>query len=125
MSREEVKDRSCQECGIAVYGREDKKFCSDQCRNSWNNRENKQSNDYIRKVVARIKKNRKILVELNPDGKRKVPKDELTRRGFDFEFFTSVYVTKKEAKEYRFCFDQGYMELSPGWYILVVKKEYN
>ncbi len=125
MSPVEEQERSCQECGTAVYGREDKKFCSDQCRNTWNNRENKQSNDYIRKVVSRIKKNRKILVELNPEGKRKIKKEDLIRRGFDFEFFTSVYVTKKDKKEYRYCFDQGYLELSPDWYILVVKNEYS
>ncbi len=120
----ENTERTCAECKGALYGREDKRFCSDQCKNSYNNRINKAANSYVRKVNSVLRKNRAILLEMNPEGKRKVPKDELVRRGFDFSFFTDVYTTKTE-KEYRYCYEQGYLEISPGWYILVEKKEYS
>lgn len=31
-------DRSCLDCGKALVGRADKKFCDDSCRNNYNNR---------------------------------------------------------------------------------------
>ena len=123
MSEKNIDKRACLECKDLIQGREDKKFCSDQCRNSYNNRQNKDLNAYVRKVNEILRKNRRILDELNPDGKRKLPKDELIRHGFDFHHFTNAFVTKNE-KEYHYCYDQGYLEISPGWYILVHKKEY-
>ena len=119
----EVK-KACQECGTEIFGREDKKFCSDQCRNTANNRQNKVTNTVIRKTNAILRKNRRILKELNPTGKKKIKGEDLIRAGFDFNYFTEVYQTKKE-QEYRYCYDQGYLEISPGWYILVEKKEFN
>jgi predicted nucleic acid-binding Zn ribbon protein len=124
MSASKAPERICLECLNTVYGREDKKFCSDHCRNTFNNRENKQVNALIRVVTARLKKNRKILLDLNPSGKRRVSREELLKLGFSFEYFTNVYITVKEKKEYRYCFDQGYLEIAPGSYILVHKKEW-
>ncbi|NND95203.1 MAG: hypothetical protein HKN45_10075 [Flavobacteriales bacterium] len=116
--------KTCLECDNIIYGREDKKFCSDQCRNTWNNRQNKATNSLIRKTNTTLRKNRRILLDLNPDGKKKVNREELIRKGFDFNYFTDVYRTKTD-KEYRYCYDQGYLEISPGWYILVEKKDFS
>ncbi len=33
--------RTCLECHEKIVGREDKKFCSDGCRNAYNNKMNK------------------------------------------------------------------------------------
>lgn len=116
--------KECLECGNSIHGREDKKFCSDQCRNTWNNRQNKAANTLIRKTNATLRKNRRILMDLNPDGKKKVNREELIRNGFNFDYFTDIYTTKTD-KEYRYCYDQGYLEISPGWYILVEKKDFS
>ena len=35
--------KNCLECSEKIVGREDKKFCSDGCRNSYNNKINKDS----------------------------------------------------------------------------------
>ena len=40
--------RTCSECGDNIVGRIDKKFCCDACRNSFNNRVNKDSKNLIR-----------------------------------------------------------------------------
>lgn len=115
--------KECLYCKEPFEGRSDKKFCSDNCRNAYNNELNSKSNNYIRNVNRKLKKNRRILEELNPTGKTKVKKQQLLVKGFDFNYFTSIYVTQKKA-EYRFCYEQGYLDLGGEWYALVIKKEY-
>ncbi|NPA46795.1 MAG: DUF2116 family Zn-ribbon domain-containing protein [Chlorobi bacterium] len=114
--------RKCLYCGEPIYGRSDKKFCSDYCRNAYNNQRYRETTAYIRKINAKLKKNWKILKELNPSGKTKVRKDQLTAEGFDFQYFTSIYRTKKNDIYY-YVYDQGYLPLNNDYYILVQKFE--
>ena len=69
--------KKCLECEEPVQGRVDKKFCSDYCRNSYNNRVNKDSKNLIRNTNNRLRKNYKILTELNSSGKTKVTRTKL------------------------------------------------
>ena len=115
--------RTCLECGEKVSGRMDKKFCSDSCRNSYNNRMNSDANNFVRNVNNILRKNRRILEQLNPKGKAKVHRDKLLSEGFKFSYFTNIYRTKA-GKEYRFCYEQGYLELDNDWYALVIRQEY-
>jgi hypothetical protein len=39
-----------------IVGREDKKFCSDGCRNAYNNKINKDSNNYMRNTNNKLRK---------------------------------------------------------------------
>ena len=116
------EQRFCLECGEPILGRSDKKFCSDYCRNAYNNRRNREATAYIRKINAKLKKNWKILKELNPSGKTKVRKTQLTDEGFDFRYFTDIYRTKKDDIYY-YVYDQGYLPLDNDYYILVRKFE--
>ena len=68
-------------------------------------------------------KNRRILAELNPEGKSQVHRDKLVERGFKFSYFTNEYRTKS-GNVYRFCYDQGYLERDQGYVTLVVRQEY-
>jgi len=111
-------EKTCPECGNKIIGRIDKKFCSDYCRNSHNNKINKDSKNLIRNVNNRLRKNWRILEELNPDGKTKITKTKLIGKGFDFNYFTSIYTTKK-GTVYYFCYDQGYLPLENDYYALV------
>lgn len=115
--------KKCLECGKDFYGRADKKFCSDSCRNAYHNRSNSNDEVIIKRVNRILRKNRLILSQLNPDEKTKVPLKKLTKLGFDFDYITSIHVTK-EAKQYRFCYDQGYLQINDT-YILLVKKKSN
>ena len=74
----------CLECSEKLIGRSDKKFCSDYCRNSFNNKVNKESKNLIRNTNNRLRKNYKILTELNSSGKTKVTRTKLFDKGFDF-----------------------------------------
>ncbi len=115
--------KTCLECGDNMYGRADKKFCSDQCRNSYNNKLNSDTNNYVRNINNTLRKNRRILAELNPKGTTKVSKDQLLLAGFNFNYYTNTYTTK-QGKTYFFCYEQGYLPLEEGLYALVIKQDY-
>ena len=42
--------KKCLECERPVFGRADKKFCSDGCRNAYNNKNKAAATNYIRNV---------------------------------------------------------------------------
>ncbi|HPD66123.1 MAG TPA: hypothetical protein P5050_11535 [Bacteroidia bacterium] len=113
----------CPECGDTFTGRIDKKFCSDQCRNTYNNRLNKDETNFIRNVNHVLRKNRRILAELNPEGKARVSKSVLIDKGFNFQYFTNIYTTKN-GKTYYFCYDHGYLPIVDDYYMLVIRQEY-
>ena len=113
-----MKERSCLECSERVIGRIDKKFCSDYCRNAFNNKVNKESKNLIRNTNNRLRKNYKILSDLNSSGKTKVSRSRLFDKGFDFHFFTSIYKTKK-GNVYYYIYDQGYLELENETFLLI------
>ena len=117
------EERNCPECDKPIFGRIDKKFCSDACRNAHNNRSNSDTNNYVRNVNNVLRKNRRILLDLNPKGKSKTHRDKLVAKGFRFDYFTNTYVTKA-GQEYRYCYEQGYLLLEEGFVLLVEKKEY-
>ena len=102
-------ERKCLDCGDIIRGRADKKFCSDQCRNNYNNRLNRDSNNFVRNVHGLLRKNRRILADLYNDGKTTVHKDALYALGFNFSFFTHVVQTR-EGKTCQYCFEYGFFE---------------
>jgi hypothetical protein len=109
------------ECGDKIMGREDKKFCSDACRNAFNNKINKDTNNLMRNINNRLRKNYRILSDINPDGKIKTTKSKLLSKGFSFDWFTNIVQTKT-GNTYFFVYDQGYMFLEQD-YLIVVKKD--
>jgi len=115
-------EKVCLECGGKISGRADKKFCSDQCRVSYNNKLNRDETAYMNNVTNILRKNRRVLLELNTTGKTKVNRDKLNDKGFDFNYFTGQYKTK-DGSVYNFCYEQGYLPLENNWYLLVVKGE--
>jgi predicted nucleic acid-binding Zn ribbon protein len=114
--------KNCLECNEKIVGREDKKFCSDGCRNAYNNKINKDSNNYMRNVNNKLRKNYRILSEANTEGKSKITKTKLLSKGFDFDYFTNILNTNT-GNTYYFVYDQGYRFLDNDFYMLV-KKEY-
>ena len=112
------EDKVCLECGDKIIGRADKKFCSDQCRISYNNKLNSDETNYVRNVNNILRRNRRILMELNTTGKTRIALDKLKAKGFDFAYFTSTYTTKDGAI-YKLCYEQGYREVEKNYYLLV------
>lgn len=115
--------RSCLECGEPFKGRIDKKFCSDTCRIAFNNRLNSDDISYVRNINNILRKNRRILMSMNPTGKNKVSYAKLKSRGFDFNHFTSTYKTR-DGSQYYYCYEHGYLPMENDCFLLVIKKEF-
>lgn len=118
-----METRNCLDCGEAIKGRADKKFCSDQCRNSYNNTLNSDSTNHIRNVNNILRKNRRVLAELNTREKTRVHKSKLIDKGFNFDYYTNTFITKA-GKTYRFCYEQGFLAIEEDHYMLVLRGEY-
>jgi predicted nucleic acid-binding Zn ribbon protein len=118
-----IEKKKCLVCEEPITGRSDKKFCCDQCRTTHFNRQNADQSKFMRNINNILRKNRRILEILNPNGKTTVTKTDLLDEGFKFAYFTNEYKTKA-GKTYRFCYEQGYVQLEGNLYALVFRKEY-
>ena len=116
-------DRKCPECGRSFEGRSDKKFCTDACRNAFNNRQRGPLSNAMRNVNNVLSKNRRILERHNVHGKTKTHRDQLVREGFNFNYFTNIY-RNRTGDEYRFCYEQGYLDTGSGYLLLVKNEDY-
>jgi hypothetical protein len=74
----------------------------------------------MRNINNKLRKNYRILSELNTEGKSKTTRAKLFSKGFDFDFFTNILNTKT-GNTYYFLYDQGYMLLDNDYYMLVKK----
>jgi len=116
-----MSDRCCLDCGEKLRGRSDKKFCSDHCRNNYNNKINKDVNSIVRNVHTLLRKNRKVLADLYALGKRKIHSDALIVSGFNFSFITQV-IESGNGSVCKYCFEYGYLELEDGYIELIENK---
>lgn len=95
----------CIECKQPLKGRADKRFCDDICRNSYNNRRNSETNNYMRLVNNTLRKNRKILEEVYSGKPTLVDRWQLLERGYSFNFCTGMEWKKRGMLFwcYEFC----------------------
>nr|WP_197486619.1 hypothetical protein [Mucilaginibacter sp. L294] len=117
-----IVERKCLDCGTPLHGRADKKFCNDLCRNNFNNQLNSNSYNLVRNINNILRRNRRIIEELNPTGKIKVSREKMLQKGFDFDYFTSSYKTQAGAR-YFFCYEYGYLPLDNDEVLLVKSKK--
>ena len=92
---------------IAIF-RVDKKFCSDQCLNAYNNKQKRTDNNYIRNVNNILRKNHRVLAGLLKGEKASAKKEKLLSLGFSFEYYINTYQTKY-GRMYYYCCDIGYI----------------
>ncbi|WP_239495052.1 hypothetical protein [Pedobacter yulinensis] len=72
----------------------------------------------VKRIDCFLKKNREVLEKLNPTGKLVVNKSVLLRAGFNFQYHTHTYMTRR-GQRYVFCYDQGYLGLESDQILLV------
>jgi len=118
-----TEKKACVVCGEGFRGRHDKRFCSDHCRSTFHNRQNSDQTNFMRNINNTLRKNRRILAALNPNGKARVHRDKLLEKGFNFNYYTSSYVTYNKHT-YCFVYDQGYFRGDDDYYVLVVRQKY-
>lgn len=116
-----MEKRLCPECGEPITGRVDKKFCSDLCRNAFNNKVNSDSTNYVRNINNILRKNRRILEDLLQGDKITLPRQKLIDKGFNFKYITNQSLTKNNHT-YFFCYEFGFLPLENDL-ILIVKKK--
>jgi len=113
-----AQKKFCLVCETEMRGRRDKLFCSDYCRAVHNNNLHADKISFIRKINNIIRRNRRILISLNPRGNTIIHKLQLIEAGFAFQYHTNTQTTST-GKTYIFCYDQGYTALTGGKYLLI------
>lgn len=112
----------CENCGEPIVGRIDKRFCTDQCRNSFNNRVKREQEQRIYDINRTLRHNRSILKKFNPEGKTTIRKEYLEKLDFNFKYHTHT-VTTKFGNTYVYCYDYGYLSLEDGVKVLIVNEQ--
>ncbi len=97
----------CLECGNVIrYGRTDKKFCCDKCKNKHNNLLAKASRSFRTKVLKTLDQNYGILENLLRSGTDSADLTELLSLGFAPAMVTSY--TKARKSGIFTCYDIKY-----------------
>ena len=119
----EMEKRTCQQCGDTIRGRSDKRFCDDTCRNRYHNLINQGEEETVRQVNGILRKNRRILRGLWPEGEDFVECDRqpLIDLGFRFGYHTHS-CQSASGQQYHFCYEYGYAVLRTGNMVLVKRE---
>jgi predicted nucleic acid-binding Zn ribbon protein len=102
-----MSERKCLECGDPLHGRADQKFCGDQCRNAFNNKQLGETSNIIRRINRILRKNQAVLSGMKTNGKMTVRRSELMKKEFNFSYVTHLDTTHQGRIVY-YCYDQGY-----------------
>lgn len=102
---------ACLECGDKIrYGRSDKKFCCEDCKNRYYNEKAREGRRYRRKVMSQLSRNYEILEKLYRAGVTSMPLSDLHGMGF-IPSVATAYNKVRCHDEYR-CFDIKYFMTS-------------
>ena len=112
----------CLECGNPIgASREDKKYCSNECRTAYNNERRKQTSPTTtidplaalaekreyKRIYEIILNNREILFWHSQYFGDEILLLDLIGKGFNLKYFTSVF-TDENGFEHKCCFDYGH-----------------
>lgn len=102
----------CLECGDAiVYGRTDKKFCCDDCRNKHHNHQARSGRTIRRRVMAILERNHEVLEACIRSGVESMSMSEAVVMGFTPSYATAF--RKSRNRMLYECFDISYI-MTPG-----------
>lgn len=105
--KEEDIGGNCLQCGTAIYGRKDKKFCSEDCKNHYHNAISRETNRRRTRVIAALTANYEILNGLLRYGVQSYGLEELRQMGFREEYITGYRKGEHHHNEHS-CFDIKY-----------------
>lgn len=82
----------CLECGDEiVYGRKGRKFCSEECKNTYHNRKHHHSRTVRLRILGILDRNYSVLEKLLRLDIRSVSLGDLALMGYNKEFVTSYH----------------------------------
>ncbi|TKB96156.1 hypothetical protein [Pedobacter cryotolerans] len=125
-----IYDRTCQYtgCGKELFGRSDKKYCNDACRNRANSKNRRKESwgeeKHIYEITRDLRRNRSIMKSTGAflDQTKVVTRGWMLDRGYNFDYYTNILHTKKG--DYFFCYEFGHMELENGKILVVMTDRY-
>ena len=103
------KQRLCLNCKKELLGRVDKKFCDVHCKSAHHYKLRQENMSFYSEVDQQLKLNRKILKVFNKAGKATVRSEVLLEQGFNPDFFTHYWKTKK-GEVYLFVYEYGFLK---------------
>lgn len=107
---EPLKIDACLECGTVFYGRRNKRFCCEACKNKFHNRKNRTFRGIRTRVISILEKNYNILSSLLSGQIYAATNSELYLLGYSPGFLTScIRVDKHEQCS---CYDICYNRTS-------------
>jgi hypothetical protein len=119
-----MEKKKCQFCDQTIQGRQDKKFCDDQCRSGFNNKIYTIHNKKMRYVNAVLKKNRKILESVYFE-KNISPitifESKIQELGFVLNFHTHIQELDG-GETCTCCYDYGYISINKGMLAVIKVK---
>lgn len=102
-----TNEKLCLECNKSIQvGRRDRKFCTQECKSSYHNKNNQIKNRnriYHEKVIHQ---NYQIIKSFYKEGKTIIRKTSFDEMGFNFNYFTTIFRSSKNI--YFFIYDIGY-----------------
>ena len=115
------KQRLCLECKEPLLGRTDKKYCSDYCRNTYNNRQNSEFTKHIRDVNSILRSNRRILMAFRSIGRQEISERRLLQQGFRMNY-TTGHKFKPNGAIQLYVYDQVIERLKNDTYLIKGKQ---
>lgn len=100
---------TCLQCGKVTYGRADKKFCSEICKNGYHNNEMKESRQARGRVLTALNRNYRILDAALAEGRFSVDLMSLEDKGFRPAYITGCTKVRYGHDVLR-CFDICYSQ---------------
>ena len=83
---------------------------------------NKGFENHVSRINSILRKNRVVLERMSGSvNKKVVPVISFSTSGFNFNYYTSTYTTKK-GLVYYFCYEYGYLQLGSDK-VMIVKRE--
>ena len=119
----EMYMKTCNLCNKPLRGRTDKKYCSELCRNNYNNQLRAAGTNLMRNINHALARNRRILHEVFGESNTviKTSKEELLMNGFQWRYFTHMEENRKGIN-YTFCYDYGYRVVNENCLLIVKTK---
>ena len=115
--------KNCKICQKEFYGRADKIFCSVACKNNYNKRLRRVTEDASKEIDDILHRNRSILLEVMGKYKTQLTVERivLDKKNFNFSYLTGYSINNK-GKTYQHVYDFSYMVFSSQRILIVRKK---
>jgi len=102
---------TCLECGKELYGRPEKKFCCESCKNKFHYRDIHKRNSVKNRVMANLNSNYRILEDLLQRSVSSISLADISQLGFNSKCATGIVIsTRPRMPNKMFCFDITYKQ---------------